>query len=59
MSEKTYYKVIVTKEYVVEAQTESEALKDYKQFSVWSESDINSYELTVSDLEKYGIGSDT
>jgi hypothetical protein len=55
MSDKVYYKVTVTKEYVVEAETTDEALKDYKQFSVWSESDKNAYELFPDDLPKYGI----
>lgn len=53
--EKKYRKVIVTKEYIVEAESDTEAKQLYKNFSVWSEQDINTYELTDGDLEKYKI----
>lgn len=53
--EKKYRKVIVTKEYVVEADSDKEAKQLYKYFSVWSDEDINTYELTDGDLEKYNI----
>jgi hypothetical protein len=53
--EKKYRKVIVTKEYVVEAESDAEAKQLYKNFSVWSDQDINTYELTNSDLQKYSI----
>lgn len=55
MSDKKFYKVIVTHEYVVEADSTREALQLYKWHNVWSDSDKNSYELTSEDLEKYGI----
>ena len=55
--EKKYRKVIVTKEYVVEADSDKEAKQLYKNFSVWSDQDINTYDLADNDLEKYGLTS--
>lgn len=54
MAEK-YRKVIVTKEYIVKADSDFEAKQLYKNFSVWSEQDINTYELTDNDLAKYDL----
>jgi len=50
-----YFKVIVTKEYVVESDTEQDALSCYESSSVWSDESVDSYELFDSDLPKYGI----
>jgi hypothetical protein len=55
MSDKKYHKVIVTKEYVVEAESESEARKLFRNFSEWEQEDVRIYELTDNDLDKYGI----
>lgn len=52
---KTYFKVIVTKEFVVDAESESEAINTYQCFSVWEEKSTHAYQLTENDLEKYGI----
>ncbi len=48
-----YHKVIVTKEYVVDSETVTEARKEYKAFGVLVDEDINIYELTDKDMEKY------
>lgn len=48
-----YHKVIVTKEYVVDSETVTEARKEYKAFGVLVDAGINIYELTDNDMEKY------
>jgi len=53
MSEKVYFKVIKTTEYIVEAESSREALQLYKNFSVWENEDKNAYELTSEDIKKY------
>lgn len=53
MSEKVYFKVIKTTEYIVEAESSSEAFQLYRNFSVWKNEDENAYELTSKDLKKY------
>ena len=48
-----HHKVIVTKEYVVDSETVTEARKEYKAFGVLVDEDVNIYELTDKDMEKY------
>lgn len=48
-----HHKVIVTKEYVVDSETATEARKEYKAFGVLVDEDIHVYELTDNDVEKY------
>lgn len=48
-----YHKVIVTKEYIVDSETVTEARKEYKAFGVLVDGDINIYELSDDDMEKY------
>lgn len=55
MSEKVYFKVIKTTEYIVEAESSSEAFQLYRNFSVWKNEDENAYELTSEDLKKIRI----
>lgn len=55
MSENKYFKVMVTNEYVVQANSQKEAMQIYKWFSNWHEEDSNCYELSLDDLKKYGI----
>lgn len=55
MNDEKYFKVIETREFVVKAESLREAIAVRKVSSSWQETDVNGYELTDSDLEKYDI----
>jgi hypothetical protein len=55
MSDEKYFKVIVTSEYIVKANSSSDAIKNYIREDNLVDTDEHAYELTENDLKNYEI----